>query len=227
MNKYEEAVEALKRTGSLSGAAAEIGVTRKTIKNRCLALKVDPNEFTMPNVMGRNSKKVRILPDGNNFYFATPTSGQINIRDIAISLSRIPWETGLTKKFLPLSEISVSFSEWVMEQTGDIKLSKLALFWYSPAAYIGCIPVDVDEQMTGNWKNIKQQTREAIYDHFGLFYYQSANNKKMKSLSKDFELIASDRKMENNFNPNVSSKYFISYWNCIKVIDDFIQKTNN
>ena len=222
MDKYKAALASLKRTGSLSVSADDLGVTRRTVKNRVQALGLNCHDFTKPNVRGRNSKKFRTLPNGDKFYFATSTSGQVNLEDIAKSLSRTPWESGLTEDFVPMSEVSIKFSEWVMENSKDIRLAKLALFWYSPAVYAGSVPHEVNRVLTGNFKDISRTIREAVYDNLGLFYDNLVQFDRMEEYSDQWELLISEQYFDDKYNPTVAKKYFLSYWSGIKVISDEI-----
>lgn len=222
MNKYEAALDALQRTGSLTSAATELGVSRKTIRNRVLALKKDVNEYTMPNVRGRNSRKFITLPDDSRFYFSTPTAGQVDLDFVVRGLSLIPWNAACSEHVFSLAWLSVKFSEWAFTTTNDVRMARLALFWYSPAAYVGYVPREVEISLTGNWNTINGAVREAVYDAAKLLFDYKIGQEQITSLAEQFEINMGDLDIDTISIASSDDRNFKAYWKTLSVIKDFI-----
>lgn len=222
MNKYEAALEALKRTGSVASAADELGVSPKTIRNRVQALKHDINEYTMPNVRGRNSRKFLTLPGDARFYFSTPTAGQVDLDFVIRGLSRIPWNAGCSEPILSLAWVSLRFSEWALAKTNDVRFGRLALFWYSPAAFLGCVPREVEMHLTGNWPVINKATREAVYDAAGLLFDYTISSHEIASLADEWEMNIDDLERDTPSTPVADERNFHACARSLQVIKDFV-----
>lgn len=101
------------------------------------------------------------------FYFLNPTSEQIDIEDIAHSLSMVCRYNGHIKKFYSVAEHCCNVAVITYSVTKDPKLALSALMHDASEAYIVDIPRPLKPHLS-NYKEVEERVEKAIQDKWNL-----------------------------------------------------------
>lgn len=130
---------------------------------------MQPTEETRENGVGGNHRGVNMqVYSGKPFYPNDPRPEDINIEDIAHSLSNQCRFNGHTHTFYSVAEHSVLVAKMVKEKTNNnVELVKQALMHDAPEAYVGDVIRPLKMQLK-EWDSFEQPVWEAICKRYNI-----------------------------------------------------------
>lgn len=127
-----------------------------------------PNQKTKENGVGGNHRGLNMqLYSGKPFYPNDPRSEEIDIEDIAHSLSNQCRYNGHTKRFYSVAEHSVLVSEMVAQKTNNINIIQQGLMHDAPEAYVGDVIRPLKIQLT-EWEKFEIPVWKVICKRYSI-----------------------------------------------------------